>query len=578
MKDFLSKIDPKILKIGGVSLGGIALMVVAVLVITSVAGDYQENPGTPASTRDSENTQDTNDTGAADPCDDCGALPDSCECSATGTRTTRATVISIGSELFDASGNPIASESLLTNNSGDIIGTMDSGGGTATFRDPIITGTSASGTTTPGVSSGSGSASGSDTTSGGGGTTPPPAPVVGGGTITLNGNSATFTGNGIVVTGSLIEIILPGNYTVSGTLRDGQLRLVHRDAAGQRISGGNVGVTLNNASLTSSDGPALRISEGWDTVTVTNAAGTTNRVVDSRPQRPSAEELDGIDNEDLDDNHRRNAAIYSNNSPLIITGGGELRIAGGFAHGINVNGSSLTIRDARITVENAWRNAIRAQQDLRVEKSDINVISANRALRSTGNNRGNIVIHNSTVKAVTGDDAIHATTMLFISDSNIDLLTGGGWEYSRDDDVRGNNATGLRNEGAEHNIILRGGTFNLDCAGVPVLTTGHLTVDGSTMNIITGAQRNALRGRSGIEVRNANIVIERCQIGFRAGGERHQSRLHIIDSQVNVKSCRVGVQGAHIVLEGGHVRVRASGQAIGPYVTLRQNPRIDFAE
>ena len=70
--------------------------------------------------------------------------------------------------------------------------------------------------------------------------------------IELTGDGATFTGGGVAVNGSVVTISAAGEYSVSGTLDNGQIVINTGDEAMK------VTLTLNNASITCLDAPAIQ--------------------------------------------------------------------------------------------------------------------------------------------------------------------------------------------------------------------------------------------------------------------------------------------------------------------------------
>ena len=90
--------------------------------------------------------------------------------------------------------------------------------------------------------------------------------------IVLNGNSASVTGGGVKVSGSVISIGAAGSYIVSGTLDDGQLVVDTGDEAM------DVWLTLDNASISNRGGAALYVKQAKN-LYLSTLSGTKNRLV-----------------------------------------------------------------------------------------------------------------------------------------------------------------------------------------------------------------------------------------------------------------------------------------------------------
>jgi hypothetical protein len=346
-------------------------------------------------------------------------------------------------------------------------------------------------------------------------TTSTSAPAPASNIIRLNGNSAACElpretvrirekrdddGNPISNT---VEVTIrePGSYVLTGTLRDGQIVMDTK---------GDVRITLRNANITNSDGPAIRTSReperGEGTLTIISEQGTTNTLIDARPTRLN---LDDANEElfDPDTRDARNGAIFSR-ADLTITGRGRLNITGGYQHGINSR-ASLTINNARVTVENAAGHGTRSRHGTTISNnSELTINSGRRGIRAAGNNHGNITITASTLNIKSGRDAIQAEVNLIINDSTVTAVSAGGWQTGA---VSGMSLRGLRSMGG--NITIFGGTFNLDCAETAIDSSGNVNISGATMNISTS--RRAIRSFQALTIRNSNIHVNICQSGLR---------------------------------------------------------------
>lgn len=93
------------------------------------------------------------------------------------------------------------------------------------------------------------------------------------GEITLSGDSITVSGNGAKVSGSTVTITQSGNYTVSGTLSDGQILV---DAGKED----DITLTLSGVSITCTQSAPIYIKKA-SSVSIVLADGTDNTVADT---------------------------------------------------------------------------------------------------------------------------------------------------------------------------------------------------------------------------------------------------------------------------------------------------------
>ena len=126
--------------------------------------------------------------------------------------------------------------------------------------------------------------------------------------IELTGDGATFTGGGVAVNGSVVTISAAGEYYVSGTLDNGQIVINTGDEVMK------VTLTLNNASVTCLDAPAIMVEKA-DKLKLVLADGSENTVTSGVEGTAPAADASG-------------AAIFSKDD-LDIEGSGKLTVTAG---------------------------------------------------------------------------------------------------------------------------------------------------------------------------------------------------------------------------------------------------------
>lgn len=298
-------------------------------------------------------------------------------------------------------------------------------------------------------------------------------------TITLNGSSATVSGSNVTVSGGAITITAAGQYQLSGTLNNGYVNV-------NAAAGGAVELILSNASITNSSSSALYVTNAGS-VTVTLAAGTTNRLTDATTYTNAGEP---------------DAALFST-ADLTIGGTGALTVRGNYGDGI-ASKDDLVIQSGTITV-NSVDDAIRGKDSLTVNGGTINVTSSGGdGLKSneTEAGKGVLTITNGNITASVADDAIKGENVLNISGGTINVtrsyeaieglqttISGGTITVVASDD-----AVNAAEEGLGHmepsaiafirvtggTVVATGGTDGFDSNGSLTFAGGTVVAKGSS--------------------------------------------------------------------------------------------------
>lgn len=161
--------------------------------------------------------------------------------------------------------------------------------------------------------------------------------------ITMSGVTATITnpvGAGVDITQSGADLVIRSTadnveYVVTGTTTNGSLRI---------YSDFRFKLTLNNASITNDNAPAINI-QSEKTAFIVLAPGSTNTLIDGTTYvKVGTEDMKGT--------------IFSEGQ-LVFSGTGSLNVTGNNKHGI-VSDDHIRIRSGNITVANAKGDGIHA--------------------------------------------------------------------------------------------------------------------------------------------------------------------------------------------------------------------------
>ena len=323
--------------------------------------------------------------------------------------------------------------------------------------------------------------------------------------ITLNGDSASVSGEGAVADGSTVTITAEGVYRISGTLNDGQIVVNAENAKVQLV--------LDGVSITNADAPAIYVLSA-DKVFVTTASGSSNELTTTGEFAAIGDvtNVDGVifAKDDLVLNGQGTLTINSSASGVV--GKDDVKITGGTynitatEHGIQGK-DSVAIADGTFNIT-AGTDAIHAKNDedltlgyayiaggtfnlngasdgiegyavVQIDGGDI-TIDSQEGIEGTY-----IQINGGTIDVTATDDGINASDKS--SEYDIVLEINGG-------DVSVNMASGdtdaLDSNGS---LFITGGTVNItaqsafDYVANASMTGGTVIVNGQQVSEITAS-------------------------------------------------------------------------------------------
>ncbi len=155
----------------------------------------------------------------------------------------------------------------------------------------------------------------------------------------INLSDLTFEGDGIEIDKNQIKITSGGDYTISGTLADGNIIVSTKEKVKLRLDG---------VSITSSENPCIFVEEA-DKAYITLTEGTENF---------------------LNAKNSENSAIYSKDN-LEIKGNGKLSIYALMGHGIKAS-DNLSIENGDITI-NASNDGIHINDTFKMTDGKLNI-------------------------------------------------------------------------------------------------------------------------------------------------------------------------------------------------------------
>lgn len=338
----------------------------------------------------------------------------------------------------------------------------------------------------------------------------------------LNDTTLTNSTN-ITIKDNVVTIKSGGEYTVTGTLDDGQIVVDTGDA-----------VTLNllNVTIHNEDGPAIYIEDADGATTINLVAGFVNTLSDGETH--SDEET--------------TAVLYSKDT-LYLDGSGTLIIEANTNDGI-VSKDSFTIYDG-VYIINSEGDAIYGKDDLTIEGGDFSVVTyggsaeapvieesfgrnsffnneddegvegSQKALKS----EGTLTINGGSFYLDAYDDAIHSDTVVLINGGDITLLSGDDGIHS-DELLTVNSGTLTVEYSAEglesFSIVINDGTFDINAYddGLNATSGTNTSVGGAADDpdysdydldtdpsiIINGGTMNVVSGGDGIDANGVVLI------------------------------------------------------------------------
>lgn len=347
-------------------------------------------------------------------------------------------------------------------------------------------------------------------------------------TITLNGASASVSGDGATASGGKVTITAAGTYVISGTLTDGSIVV-------NSGTDGTVRLVLDGANITSSTSSAIYIKDAGKAM-ISLVPGTTNTLSDA-----ASYTYDDAANQEPD------AAIFSK-SDLVFNGTGTLTVTGNA-------GDAVKGKDSVLFVEGTYNvtaadDGIIGKDSLEIDSGTFTVNAGGDGLKATNDSdasMGSVTIKDGSFTITAGADGIQAVTNLAVAGGTYTITTGGGSANaltktdtqampgkSQSAQTTSSTDTGsYKGLKATGSISVSGGQFTFDTKDDAVHANSTVTIDGGTFAISSGDD-----------------------------GIHADTTLTINDGTIAVNKSYEGLESADITINGGSIQVTASDDGI----------------
>lgn len=361
--------------------------------------------------------------------------------------------------------------------------------------------------------------------------------------IQLNGSSASCASNAVTIDGSTVTITDEGTYILSGTLDDGMI-VVNAEKADK------VQLVLDNASIHNETSAALYILQA-DKVFLTLAEGSENSL-------SNGGSFVAIDDNNID------AAIFSKDD-LTMNGAGSLVITSPAGHGI-VSKDELTVTGGSYQITCA-SHGMTGKDSVCIADAAITVAAGKDGIHAENDEDttlGYLYIENGTFDITAEGDGISASAWLQIQNGSFNILCGGGSVNAQQQTSnnwggfgggmgggpggmgggRGGNtstssvtttedSTSIKAIKATGELVINGGSFQIDAADDAVHSNANLTVNAGTFTIATGDD------------------------GFHA-----DDALTVNGGNVTVSTSYEGLEGLSILISGGTFDITATDDGL----------------
>lgn len=223
--------------------------------------------------------------------------------------------------------------------------------------------------------------------------------------ISLSDEGIVCDSPGLRVNGNVLTVALPGEYTISGALSQGQI-VVDCEREGK------VTLELKNASIHNETGPAIYIRTCKPRLSISLADQSINK-------------LSGGEDFIFEDDDEPNGVIFSKDD-LTITGSGQLDVLSNCMDGI-VSKDDLRIKGGIISVT-APRNGIRGKDSVEIYDGVISINAGLDGIKSTNKNDakwGYVDITGGEISIICEDEPISAITGIRVTQATINATIVG---------------------------------------------------------------------------------------------------------------------------------------------------------
>jgi len=366
--------------------------------------------------------------------------------------------------------------------------------------------------------------------------------------ITLNGSSVSVSSDKVSVSGSTVTINSSGNFSISGSLSNGQIIVNTEDEEIVRL-------ILDGVDINSSSSAPIYVKSA-EKVLVYLVENTSNKLSDG-----SSYNYDDAEEEEP------NSTLFSK-SDLTLAGDGSLTIDANFNDAINTK-DGLIIAGGSYSITSV-DDGIRGKDYTIVKSGTFQITAQGDGIKSDNDNdetKGYINIANGNFEITAVGDGISAETDLLISYAEMTLKTTGSTTSS--------SAKGLK---AGANEIIDDGIYSMNCTDDAIHSDGTITINGGSYEI--SSSDDGIHSDYDLVINDGNIDIVKSYEGI----ECYKGNMAINEGTIHIKSSddalnlsaggdSMGGQGGwggsssssgsyYMYINGGRIYMNASGDGL----------------
>lgn len=358
-------------------------------------------------------------------------------------------------------------------------------------------------------------------------------------TITLLGDSIETSSSTVKIENSVATITVPGTYTITGTLNDGQIIV---DVDKTLYPEGAVELSLEGVDISCSDNSPLYIASIGDECTISVKKNTEN-VISDGTSYTNADEDSG--------------AIYSKDD-IKIKGKGSLTVNGNCADGI-VGKDDVKIYNGNITV-NAADDGIRGKDSIRIgNPNDLGTEGAYdnlsvaittkggdgiKSTNETDEGKGYVTISGGTLNINAYADGIQAEQAFTLAGGDVTINTYEGSSFT------GNASSGNWGWGGGGGMQ-DGNSNKTDISAKGIKSNGTMTLSGGTVNI--DSSDDCIHSASDITFTGGTYTLATADDGVHSDAD-----LIVNGGTIDVTKSYEGLEGVNITINDGSVKAVAS--------------------
>lgn len=371
------------------------------------------------------------------------------------------------------------------------------------------------------------------------------------------GSDIKVTGTGVTVSGSTVTIKSGGTYSIKGTLSEGQII----------VSVGNdekVYIILNGVNITNSNSAPIYIVNAKKAI-ISIAEGTENQINYTAASAAANAEPDAV--------------IFSK-VDLVFTGTGSMSVKSDNNKGI-VGKDDLKIENGNITVTSAG-DGIRGRDSVVITNGNIVINSGADGIQSNNDEdekKGYVLIEGGKINITSAEDGIQGEINTLIKDGDITIKTGGGSANSSTKAGSGQARPGSQTTAATTtaeedtasakalkagvNIVVEGGTINIDSSDAALNSKNNLVINGGTLNIASGD--DGLHADSTLTINNGNVNITKSYEGIESQSITVKGgKVDIVSSDDGFNATGGNASSSNPILNiaGGNISVNAGGDGL----------------